>query len=54
MSKPQAARTFSVSLSSLKRYGQKAQKGRIFGPEEEARICCEAGRQRHEALGGRP
>ena len=44
MSKAQAARTFSVSLSSVKRYVEKADQGRIAGPEEETRICSEAER----------
>src|SRR5215204_1236576 len=40
-----------ILCKAIRREGTK---GRIFGPEEEARIRSEAGRQRHEALGGRP
>ena len=42
MSKAQAARTFSVSLSSVKRYVNRADRGRISGPKEETRISSEA------------
>jgi len=55
MPKAQAARTFSVSLSSLKRYVEKAPSRRIASPQEEARLearlCSQARRQSHEALG---
>jgi transposase len=34
MSKAQAARTFSVSLSSVKRYAQKAQRGESLAPKK--------------------
>ncbi len=34
MSKAQAARTFSVSLSSVKRYVEKAQRGESLAPKE--------------------
>ena len=53
MSKAQPARTFCVSLSSLKRYVNKTDRGESLAPqEEEARIGPEAGREGHEALGG--
>ena len=54
MSKAQAARTFSVSLSSVKRYADKAGRGEILGSEEEPRIRPEAGRRSHQGLGGGP
>ena len=34
MSKAQAARTFSVSLSSVKRYANKAERGRSLAPKK--------------------
>ena len=34
MSKAQAARTFSVSLSSVKRYAQKAKRGESLAPKK--------------------
>ena len=51
MSKSQAARTFDVSLSSVKRYVNQGPAGRISSPEEEPRIYPEAGPESHEALG---
>jgi hypothetical protein len=55
MSKAQAARTFSVSLSSvnvaLRREGSSR---RIAEPQEEPRICSEARREGQEALGAGP
>jgi transposase len=38
ISKAWAARTFSVSLSSVKRYINKAERGESLEPEEETRI----------------
>ena len=49
MSKARAARTFCVSLSSVKRLRQQGRPGRTVGPEEEARLCSEAGREGEEA-----
>jgi transposase len=54
MPKAQAARTFRVSLSSVKRYANKAQKGTISGSEEEAGGRPQARREGHEAPGGGP
>src|SRR5215213_6439931 len=54
MSKAQAARTFSVSLSSVKRYADKASRGESLAPKKSPAIGSEAGRQRHEALGRGP
>src|SRR5688572_11769585 len=54
MSKAQAARTFSVSLSSVPSDTGTKPAGRIPGSEEEPRIRSEAGRQSHQALGGGP
>ena len=44
MPKARAVRTFSVSLSSVKRYVNKASRGESLGSEEETRIRSEAGR----------
>ncbi len=49
MSKSQAARTFSVSLSSVKRYVNKAERGRISSSEEEPGIYSETGREGKKA-----
>jgi hypothetical protein len=44
MSKAQAARIFSVSLSSLSNDTlTQGTAGRLVSPEEETRICSEAG-----------
>ncbi len=55
MSKAQAARTFSVSLSSVKRatLPRPTAENRWLR-RRETRICSEAGRQNHDALGGGP
>jgi hypothetical protein len=46
MPKARAARTFSVSLSSVKRYVNKAERGEsLASSEEETGICSEAGRE---------
>jgi transposase-like protein len=51
MSKAQAARTFSVSPSAVKRYADKASRGESLAPRRP-RVRSEAGRQSQEALGG--
>jgi transposase len=49
VSKSQAARTFSVSLSFGQTIRQQGRAGRILGLEEETRIRSEAGREGEEA-----
>jgi hypothetical protein len=49
-SKCQASRTFDVSLPSVKRYvKKKPTTENPWGPEEEPRICSEAGRAGQKA-----
>jgi transposase len=55
MSKAQAGRTFSVSLSSVKRYVEKAHRGESLAPKKrDPGICSEVRREGHQALGGGP
>jgi transposase len=42
ISEAQAARTFSVSLSSVKRYVEKAGRRESLAPKRETRICSQA------------
>jgi transposase len=50
MSKAQAARTFSVSLSSVKRYVNKAERGESLAPKKSpGRNRSEARREGHKA-----
>jgi transposase len=50
MSKSQAARTFSVSLSSVKRYDfNKADRGESLAPKKSPDLCSETGREGKEA-----
>jgi transposase len=51
MPKIEAARTFGVGISSVKRYIATYHQGRS-GPEEAPRLQTEAGRRREEAFGG--
>jgi transposase len=53
-SKAQAARSFEVSLYSVRRYIEKANRGESASPEEEPQISSETRREGHKATGGRP
>jgi hypothetical protein len=49
MGKSEAARTFSVSLSSVKRYAKLAEEGRSLTPQEETWLEAEARRASQQA-----
>jgi transposase-like protein len=54
MGKSQAARTFGVSLSSVKRYAKMADEGRPLAPKEETRLQTQDGPGRQTTTAGRP
>jgi transposase-like protein len=55
MPKIEAARTFGVGISSVKRYvATYRARGELAGPEEAPRLQAQAGRGREEAAGSGP
>jgi transposase len=54
MPKIEAARTFGVGISSIKRYVGHGTPRKVAGPEEASWLQAQDRRGRKEALGGRP